>query len=140
MVSSVLAPYLGKMVARKTFNTRANCGYHGSHCCTWESCVHKSEWSRLAFGNRSQRIKGANRLSETGDQVTVKYFCLCIPQSWMLWESLQSSQNFWCDRWLLTGDTNALSGRTFKLDIVHTTVESWQMPENDLVTSMALFC
>lgn len=35
----MLATYMGKMAAHKTLNSRANCGCHDGHGCTWESWV-----------------------------------------------------------------------------------------------------
>lgn len=101
----------------------------------WESWVLKSGWSKLPFGNRSQRMKGAKRRSQIGDRGTVSWSFLSPYPSITdaLGATIVKDRTFGVTgiavsrrqkcRWV---------GLAFELDMAHATVQSRQMPEMTL--------
>lgn len=141
LVSTRLATYCSNMVTHKIFCTRANSECHGGHCCTWDSCCLWNCWSRLAFGDRSQRMKGTNKDSWIGEQITFSWLFLSPHASTIdvFAVSVVKTELLGWLGLLLSGDAVRKRTSLWATGMAH---KLWSPGNawNSLVSSMALSC
>lgn len=127
---------MGLLIKRSILG-QAEC--RGGH---WQPWTYETGWFQLAFGIRSQRIKGANRQWWTDDQVL--FSGLFLPSVSLnhgcFWSSVVKTARLVCPGLLFSGDTDSVCGRT-SLRVTgraRPSLESWQRPEMTL--SVAWLC